>query len=124
MKSHELISIENFVRNRSFVKLDMCIPKNLFYYAEGLENGCEWRLEGQQISIICIGHDDQERDNIIINILLKEEAIGIMEQISRLKQEDFENKEVNLEFSYQVARKLLLEMIKEWSPYSLNLITK
>lgn len=124
MKSHELISIENFVRNRSFVKLDMCIPKNLFYYAEGLENGCEWRLEGQQISIICIGHDDQERDNIIINIILKEEAIGVTEQIGLLEQGYLETKEVNLEFPYQTARKLLLEIIKEWSPYSLNLITK
>jgi len=100
--------------------LEIQIPKDLFYYAEGLENGCEHHLENKEIRIDIIGEDT--RDNRQILIIIKEGRDTLKELCD--KKDSFNIQHINVILSYQKARKLIFDIITVGSPYSVNLITR
>ena len=70
MKNEILKKIQNYIMFKEINHLNIQIPNSLFYYAEGLENGCENHLEGKKILIEVSGEDI--RDNHIILIVIRE----------------------------------------------------
>jgi len=109
------------ILNRSIsdelISLTAVVPKNLFYYSESLDNGCEYKLEDKSILIECTGHDS--REDFTLNITIKEICYKEIEL-----NYDKEHSLINLNLNYQSARKLLLDLIAQCYPHSVNLITR
>lgn len=91
------------------------IPQGLYYYSQMQENGNEDVLEGKQISIKVVGHD--MRDTRYSTIFIKESAVIHTPFI-------FVEKRLEIELSYQIARQIVLNLISNSEPHSVNLITK
>ena len=120
MKNEILKKIQNYIMFKEISHLNIQIPNSLFYYAEGLENGCENYLEGKKILIEVSGED--VRDNHIISIVIREGRDSLDDFV--LKEPVSHVQNICIELSYQKARKLTLDMIVAGTPYSVNLTTR
>ena len=120
MKNLILEALQNYTRVRQIVSIKGEIPHSLFYYAEGLENGNEYKLEDKELIIEFTGED--EREDFTLNIMINEKAT--INEIFFFDLEVAPKKDIFIKLPYQQARKLLLDMIIYGEPYSVNLITK
>ncbi len=120
MKNKILEKIKSHIMLSQYDTLDIHIPLNLFYYAEGLENGYEHHLENKKIFIFITAPD--ERDSCNITITIKED-IDTSDNLLTLKQYK-KKKDIFFDLPYQKARRLILDMIVDSEPHSLNLITE
>jgi len=121
MKNNLLELVQNFTGQRQIGTIDIEIPHSLFYCAEGLQNGYEHKLEDEVVTIKCTGED--YRDVFILNIIIKEKEDTSKNVLLKERQTILIGT-IDLKLPYQKARKLVLDMIVEGMPYSVNLITR
>ena len=120
MKNDILEALQDYTGVRQIVSIKGELPSGLFYYAEGLENGSEYQLENKELKIEITGED--ERENFVLNIVINEEAT--LEEIFFFNVELEPQKDIFIKLPYQKARRLLVDMIINGEPHSVNLITR
>lgn len=120
MKNNILEALQSYTGVRQIISLNGKLPNGLFYYAEGLENGNEDKLENKELKIEFTGED--ERESFVLNITINEDAN--LNEIFFLDVEAEPQNNIDIKLPYQQARKLLVDMIINGEPYSVNLITK